>query len=84
MLITNVENTFKACKQEKDKLNIFKKDLGSFFRFYEFMSQIVDYDDKDLGKLRLFARHLRQMLHEQRIAEDEVNLSNVEMSPYRL
>ncbi len=52
--------------------------------FYEFMSQIVDYDDKDLEKLSLFARHLRPLLHEQRIEEDEVDLSNVEMSHYRL
>lgn len=51
VLITNAENSFKACKQEKDRLEIFKKDLGSFVRFYEFMSQIVEYDDKDLEKL---------------------------------
>lgn len=84
MLITNAENSFKACKQEKDRLEIFKKDLGSFVRFYEFMSQIVEYDDKDLEKLSLFARHLRPLLHEQRLEEDEVDLSNVEMSHYRL
>ncbi|HHT8828386.1 TPA: type I restriction endonuclease subunit R, partial [Yersinia enterocolitica] len=84
VLITNAENSFKECKQEKDKLDIFKKDLGSFVRFYEFMSQIVEYDDKDLEKLSLFARHLRPLLHEQRVEEDEVDLSNVEMSHYRL
>ncbi|WP_279205549.1 type I restriction endonuclease subunit R [Obesumbacterium proteus] len=84
VLITNAENSFKECKQEKDKLDIFKKDLGSFVRFYEFMSQIVEYDDKDLEKLSLFARHLRPLLHEQRVEEDEIDLSNVEMSHYRL
>ena len=84
VLITNAENSFKACKQEKDRLEIFKKDLGSFVRFYEFMSQIVEYDDKDLEKLSVFARHLRPLLHEQRLEEDEVDLSNVEMSHYRL
>ncbi|QCR34993.1 type I restriction endonuclease subunit R [Nissabacter sp. SGAir0207] len=84
VLITNAENSFKACKQEKDKLDIFKKDLGSFVRFYEFMSQIVDYDDRNLEKLSLFARHLRPLLHEQQVEEDEVDLSNVEMSHYRL
>ena len=84
VLITNAENSFKACKQEKDRLEIFKKDLGSFVRFYEFMSQIVEYDDKDLEKLSLFARHLRPLLHEQRLEEDEIDLSNVEMSHYRL
>ena len=84
VLITNAENSFKACKQEKDKLDIFKKDLGTFVRFYEFMSQLVDYDDKNVEKLSLFARHLRPLLHEQRVEEDEVDLSNVEMSHYRL
>jgi type I restriction enzyme R subunit len=40
--IANAENSFKECKKEKDALEIFKKDLGTFVRFYEFMSQIVD------------------------------------------
>ncbi len=84
VLITNAENSFKACKQEKDRLEIFKKDLGSFVRFYEFMSQIVEYDDQSLEKLSLFSRHLRSQLHEQRLEEDEIDLSNVEMSHYRL
>lgn len=84
VLITNAENTFKACEQEKSKLLIFKKDLGSFVRFYEFMSQIVDYDDKDLERLSLFARHLRPLLREQRIEDDKIDLSNIEMSHYRI
>ncbi|STB68172.1 type I restriction-modification system, restriction (R) subunit [Citrobacter freundii] len=42
------------------------------------MSQIVKYDDKDLEKLSLFARHLRSMLDEQRLEEDEIDLSKVE------
>ncbi|TXL06099.1 hypothetical protein BMR09_08580 [Methylococcaceae bacterium CS3] len=41
VLIANAENSFKECKQEKDALEIFKKDLGTFVRFYEFMSQII-------------------------------------------
>jgi type I restriction enzyme R subunit len=84
VLIANAENSFKECKQEKDRLEIFKKDLGSFVRFFEFMSQIVDYEDKELEKLSLFSRYLRPLLHEQNVQEDEVDLSNVEMSHYRL
>ncbi len=84
VLIANAENSFKECKQEKDALEIFKKDLGSFVRFYDFMSQIVDYDDKDLERLCLYARNLRPMLREAAIEEDEVDLSNVELSHYRL
>lgn len=84
MLIANAENSFKECKQEKDRLEIFKKDLGTFTRFYEFMSQIVDYDDKDLEKLSLFARYLRPLLREKIIEEDDIDLDNVVMSHYRL
>lgn len=84
VLIANAENSFKDCKQEKDALEIFKKDLGTFVRFYEFMSQIVDYDDKDLEKLSLYARNLRPMLREVESDEEEVDLSNVVLSHYRL
>jgi type I restriction enzyme R subunit len=84
VLIANAENSFKECKQEKDALEIFKKDLGTFVRFYEFMSQIVDYDDKELEKLSLYARNLRPMLRET-VEEDEgIDLSNVVLSHYRL
>ncbi len=84
VLIANAENSFRGCKQEKDRLEIFKKDLGSFTRFYEFMSQIVDYDSPDLEKLNLYARHLRPLLRERVIEEDDVDLDNVVMSHYRL
>lgn len=84
VLIANAENSFKECKTEKDALEIFKKDLGSFVRYYEFLSQIVDYDDKDLEKLSLYARNLRPMLRETRAEEDDVDLSSVVLSHYRL
>ena len=84
VLIANAENSLKDCKKEKDALEIFKKDLGTFVRFYEFMSQIVDYNDKDLEKLSLYARNLRPMLRESVVDEDDIDLSNVELSHYRL
>lgn len=84
VLLANAENSMKECKREKDRLEIFKKDLGSFTRFYEFMSQIVDYDDLELEKLSLFARFLRPLLRERRVEEDDIDLTNVEMSHYRL
>ena len=84
VLIANAENEFAEAKKARDVLEIFKKDLGSFTRFYEFMSQIVEYDDKELEKLSLFARNLRPLLREQVADEDEIDLSNVAMSHYRL
>ena len=84
VLIANAENSFKECKQEKDALDIFKKDLGTFVRFYEFMSQIVDYDNKELEKLSLYARNLRPMLREIAADEDDIDLSNIALSHYRV
>lgn len=84
VLVANAENCFKDCKKEKDALEIFKKDLGTFVRFYEFMSQIVDYNDKNLEKLSLFSRNLRPMLRESLIEEDDMDLDNVVLSHYRL
>jgi type I restriction enzyme R subunit len=84
VLIANAGNNTKAAKKEKDALEIFKKDLGTFVRFYEFMSQIVDYDDAALEKLSLYARNLAPLLREQAIDEEEVDLSHVVLSHYRL
>jgi type I restriction enzyme R subunit len=84
VIIANTENSFKACKEEKDALEIFKKDLGTFVRFYEFMSQIVDYDDKNLERLSLYARNLRPMLRDSILDEDEIDLDNVVLQKYRV
>ncbi len=84
VLIANAESQFKESKQEKDFLEIFKKDLGSFVRFYEFMSQIVEYNDKDLEKLSMYARNLRPMLSLEIIEDDDIDLEGVFLSHYRL
>ena len=41
-------------KKARDTIEVFKKDLISFCRYYEFSSQIVDFDDFDLGKAQYF------------------------------
>ena len=82
--IANAETDMKAAKVELDALSVFKTDLVSFTRYYEFMSQIVDYESTDLEKLSLFARHLAPLLRETRPDEDPLDLSSVELSHYRL
>lgn len=46
------------------------------------MSQIIDYDNKDIEKISLYTRHLQPMLRE-RLDGDEVYFSNISMSHYR-
>ncbi len=80
VLIANAENSFKECKKEKDALEIFKKDLGSFVRFYEFMSQIVDYDDKDLEKLSLYAHTIRDKIRENQLVMTQIANNSAEQA----
>jgi len=52
------ESLLSSTKTDKETLDTFKKNLGRFYRFYDFLSQIVDYEDEDLEKMSVFARHL--------------------------
>ena len=77
------ENSVKNAKEARDILEVFKKDLISFHRYYEFTSQIVDFDDFELEKLSVFAKHLHPLLRLD-IIEEDVDLSDVVMTHYRL
>ncbi|MEE9319868.1 MAG: hypothetical protein V3U76_05430 [Granulosicoccus sp.] len=84
VLLANAENSFKECRKEKDALILFKKDLGTYVRYYEFMSQIVDYDNKELEKLSLYARHLGPMLRESAVDKSDIDLDHLILKRYRL
>ena len=83
-LLPEYEKALEEAQKVQNQLEIFKKDLGTFTRLYEFMSQIVDFEDIEFEKLSIFARYLRHLLQEQITTEDEIDLSNIEMSHYRL
>jgi len=78
------DHELEAAGAERDKLEVFRKDLGSFVRTYEFLSQIVDYDDTDLEKLCVFAKNLSGLLTGPSLASEEIDLSEVELTHYRL
>lgn len=48
---------------------------------YEFVLQVIDYDNRDIDKLSPYTRHLQPMLRE-RLDDDEVYFSNMIMSHY--
>lgn len=81
--IKNVEVALSEAKQIKDVLDTFKHNLAAYVRLYEFVSQIVDFDDAELEKLSVYAAHLRPLLAEERL-DDEIDLSALTMTHYRL
>lgn len=66
-------------KTEIDELDLFRKDVGSFVRLYDFLSQVVDYQDTDLEKLTLFLRLLRPRLTGRKTPE-ELDFNNIELT----
>jgi len=81
--VKNAEHSLKEARKAKDVLDTFKKDLRSFIRFYEFSSQIIDYGDRELESLTIYARHLHPLLRDERL-DDEIDLSDVTLTHYRL
>jgi len=82
--VANAEGEMKDAKKELDALGIFKGDLVSFTRFYEFISQVVDYGSTDLEKLNVYARHLAPLLRGEAPVEDSIDLGSIALSHYRL
>ena len=70
-------------KEELDKLTIFHKNLGSFCRLYDFLSQINRYDDTELETNYIFFKHLEPLVRPDRVRQ-KVDLSDVQLTHYRL
>lgn len=70
-------------KTELDALAIFRKDVGSFVRAYEFLSQIFEYGDTELEKHNVFFKHLQPWLRLEN-QRQPIDLSTVELTHYRL
>lgn len=66
-------------KAHVEELDLFRKDVGSYVRLYDFLSQIVNYEDPDLEKLSLFLRLLKGRLIRPE-ASDIIDLSAVELT----
>ncbi|MGP5411548.1 type I restriction endonuclease subunit R [Glutamicibacter ardleyensis] len=70
-------------KTSQDELDLFRKDLGSFVRAYDFLSQIFDFADTELEKRSIYYKHLLPVLrvNDSRVALD---LSGVVLAKYAL
>ncbi|HEY2215083.1 MAG TPA: hypothetical protein VGH31_08515, partial [Acidimicrobiales bacterium] len=50
-----------------DELQVFRKDVGTFIRQYDFLSQIVNYEDPSLEKLSIYLRHLALVISTEQL-----------------
>jgi type I restriction enzyme R subunit len=73
---------FKDLEEEQQEL--FRRDIGSFVRLYEFLSQIVPYNDPELEKLYVYGKHLMPRLAEAARSELLSLDSDVRLTHYRL
>jgi type I restriction enzyme R subunit len=60
-----------------DELEMFRKDIGTFLRQYDFLSQIVNYEDTSLEKLSIYLRHLAPVITAEHL-NHEIDLSTVD------
>jgi len=73
---------FEALEEQQQEL--FRKDLASFIRLYEFLSQIVPYNDPELEKLFVFGKNLMPRLAESARSPVLQLDSDVRLTHYRL
>ena len=66
-------------KAELDRLDLFRKDVGTYVRLYDFMSQIVDYGETDLMRLAVYLRLLERLIRPGDYVAD-IDLSDVELT----
>ncbi len=57
-----IDNGGEGDKAALAQLDMFRKDVGSFVRLYDFMSQIIDYGDPGLEKKQIYLRHLERVI----------------------
>ncbi len=72
-----------AAKDEMETLLLFKRDLGSYVRVYEFLGQMFDYGNTDFEKLYLFAKMLLPLLDYGR-ERDGIDLSALKLTHHRM
>ena len=82
--LKKAEHALKEAGEQIDQLDLFRKNLQSFVRLYEFLSQIVPYEDRELEQLCVYAKHLHPLLRLDRLQQDDVDVGELQLSHYRL
>ncbi len=71
-----IDNGGEGDKAALAELDMFRKDVGSFVRLYDFMSQIIDYGDPALEKKQIYLRNLERHIRPENYTAP-IDLSDV-------
>lgn len=71
-----IHNGGEGDKAALAELDMFRKDVGSFVRLYDFMSQIINYGDPELEKKQIYLRHLDRVIQPENYTAP-IDLSDV-------
>jgi len=82
--VKKAEAAVKEAGEQVDQLDLFKKNLQSFVRLYEFLSQIIPYEDRELEQLCVYAKHLHPLLRVDRLDQEDVDVGELQLTHYRL
>lgn len=63
-------------KAELDRLDTFRKDVGTFVRVYDFISQVINYGP-EMEKRATFYRLLERLIRSDKVDDDTIDLSDV-------
>ncbi|TBN56477.1 type I restriction endonuclease subunit R [Glaciihabitans arcticus] len=69
--------------EAKDRLDIFRSDLTSFVNAYDFLAQILNFEDVAIEKFALYARALARVIRDQNLYTP-IDLSGVELMGYTI
>jgi type I restriction enzyme R subunit len=70
-------------KEEIDRLTTFHKNLGSFCRLYDFISQIVTYDDPSLEARYILYKHLEPLIRPENIRQP-IDLAGIILTHHKV
>ena len=79
----NDADALKRAKEELDALTLFRSDMGTYVRFYTFLSQIFDYVNTGIEKRAIFYKALLPLLEFEREIST-VDISKVVLTHYTL
>ena len=79
----NDSNGQKGAKDELEALSLFKSNMGSYVRFYSYLSQIYEYKNTGLEKRSLFYTRLLPLLEFEREI-NSIDLSKVVLTHHHL